>query len=58
MLGRTEPLARIERFVRVLPVVLASAPGVIERADLRYANGFAIRWREPIVAPTEEPETT
>lgn len=58
MLGRTEPLARIDRFVRVLPVVLASATGVIERADLRYANGFAIRWREPIVAPTEEPETT
>jgi len=50
MLGRNEPVARMERFVRALPVLRASATGEIERADLRYANGFAIRWRAPVPA--------
>lgn len=58
MLGRAEPLARIERFVRVLPALMSSATAVIERADLRYANGFAIRWREETAAPTELPEAS
>lgn len=57
LLGRGEPLQRLERFVRLLPAVLASGGGEIERADLRYANGFAIRWRQP--QPTPQPvETT
>lgn len=58
MLGRHEPLARIERFVRVLPLVLSSGQGEIERADLRYANGFAIRWRGALAPPSVQPENT
>jgi cell division protein FtsQ len=58
MLGRQEPLTRIERFVRVLPMVLSSSQGEIERADLRYANGFAIRWRQVLAPQSAQPEST
>jgi cell division protein FtsQ len=57
-LGRGDPLPRAERFVRALPAVLAARPGEIARADLRYANGFAIRWREPADPATATPDRT
>jgi cell division protein FtsQ len=41
--GRERTSERLQRFVDVLPR-LVSAHGGFERADLRYANGFAIRW--------------
>ena len=45
-LGRDEVERRLLRFVRVYPKVLAPRLEAIERVDLRYTNGFAIRWRE------------
>ncbi len=56
LLGRGDPLLRLERFVRLLPAVLADGGGEIERADLRYANGFAIRWRQPEPPPPTPPQ--
>ena len=45
-LGRKETYPRLLRFVRVYPGVLASKAGAIQRIDLRYTNGFAVRWRD------------
>jgi cell division protein FtsQ len=44
--GRGDPLPRLERFARSLPRLLAVETRVLERADLRYANGFSLRWAE------------
>lgn len=43
LLGRTDSTAHLQRFVRVYPS-LAALPNVIERVDLRYHNGLAVRW--------------
>jgi cell division protein FtsQ len=43
-IGRERTDERLQRFVDVLPRVAAGHAGGFERADLRYANGFAIRW--------------
>lgn len=43
-IGRERPAERLRRFVDVLPRLIAWHGGLFERADLRYENGFAIRW--------------
>lgn len=43
--GREAPLERIERFVRAYAHV-ATRMAEIERIDLRYANGFAVKWKQ------------
>lgn len=45
-LGRQDIFPRLLRFVRVYPRVLARHHEAIEQFDLRYTNGFAVRWRE------------
>lgn len=45
VLGREEAYPRLLRFVRVFPAVLKAQMEHIERVDLRYTNGFAVRWR-------------
>jgi cell division protein FtsQ len=42
--GRHDPVQRVERFVRVYPAILAAANGKLRAVDLRYSNGFAVRW--------------
>ncbi|MGY3265924.1 cell division protein FtsQ/DivIB [Lysobacter sp. HA35] len=44
MVGRNEARARIGRFVRLMPQLLVNPERHIERADLRYTNGFALVW--------------
>jgi cell division protein FtsQ len=47
-LGRKDPLQRLARFIGVYPAILASTTAaVIEQVDLRYSNGFALRWTQP-----------
>ncbi len=46
ILGRQPAEARLRRFARVFPAVQADRGGRAERVDLRYPNGFAVRWRE------------
>ncbi|RMH94234.1 cell division protein FtsQ/DivIB [Lysobacter pythonis] len=46
IVGRQSPEARIRRFARLLPQLIAPQGKALARADLRYANGFALRWRE------------
>ncbi len=43
LLGRTDSAAHMQRFARVYPS-LAASPRTIERVDLRYHNGLAVRW--------------
>lgn len=45
-LGRQNTDLRLLRFVRVFPQIIAPRLDAIESVDLRYTNGFAVRWRE------------
>lgn len=47
IVGRAEARARIGRFVRLMPQLLVNPERHIERADLRYTNGFALVWSTP-----------
>lgn len=44
VIGRDDARARLGRFVRLMPQLLARQPQPLQRADLRYANGFALSW--------------
>lgn len=47
VIGRADARPRLERFVRMLPQLLARNAQPLQRADLRYTNGFALSWSEP-----------
>lgn len=47
VLGRDQPMQRLERFVAALSRLPESERARIARADLRFANGFAVVWRAP-----------
>lgn len=51
VVGREQARARLARFVRLMPRLLAQRVQILARADLRYTNGFALSWA-PITAPT------
>lgn len=55
-IGREQATSRLQRFIAVLPRLTATRSGGFERADLRYANGFAIRWQTG-GAPGPAPKT-
>lgn len=44
LLGRKQSEVRLARFVRLYPKVLWMWERVIDEVDLRYTNGFAVRW--------------
>jgi cell division protein FtsQ len=43
-IGRERATERLQRFIDVLPRLVSAHSAGFEHADLRYANGFAIRW--------------
>jgi cell division protein FtsQ len=45
IIGRSAPEQGIERYIKVFPSVLSNKVNDIERVDLRYTNGFAVRWK-------------
>lgn len=53
LVGRSEARARIDRFVRLLPQLRVNPERRIERADLRYTNGFALVWANAAAANGE-----
>ncbi len=52
-IGRSNPLHRIARFVRVYPAILAAGSGQVLSVDLRYSNGFAVRWQQQVDTAAE-----
>lgn len=44
-LGSKDTERQLARFVEFYPRVLAARAAEIERVDLRYSNGFAVRWQ-------------
>jgi len=52
VVGRNDAEARIARFAGIMPRLVAEQPArVLQRADLRYTNGFALRWTDAPVLP-------
>jgi cell division protein FtsQ len=51
VVGREQARARLSRFVRLMPRLLAQRVQILARADLRYTNGFALSWA-PVTAPS------
>ncbi|GBE11053.1 cell division protein FtsQ [bacterium BMS3Bbin12] len=49
-LGRGHPTRRLKRFLSVYPVAFAGRVHDIQTVDLRYTNGFAVRWKPSAVA--------
>ncbi len=46
ILGREEQMARLRRFAATYPRALAPFVARVAAVDLRYANGFTVRWRQ------------
>lgn len=47
VIGRDDARARLQRFARMLPTLLAGQARAVTRADLRYTNGFTLAWGTP-----------
>jgi cell division protein FtsQ len=54
--GGDRPDQRLARFAAALPVLMRGRSDGFVYADLRYSNGFAVRWPEP--APAVPPNPT
>ena len=54
VVGSQQARPRLERFARLLPQLLQYRTERLQRADLRYTNGFALAWGEKEVAPDSE----
>ncbi|HMB56339.1 MAG TPA: cell division protein FtsQ/DivIB [Arenimonas sp.] len=51
--GRGDPQSKLQRFARLLPRIRHTDSRTLDRADLRYTNGFALTWRAAdATAPT------
>lgn len=46
VLGHVADDARLTRFARLYPIALAARAADIGEVDLRYTNGFAVRWKK------------
>lgn len=58
IVGRTDFDARIERFVATFGNALAHRNVQVEEVDLRYTNGFAVRFATPEVRKPVDPRAT
>ncbi|WP_137818119.1 cell division protein FtsQ/DivIB [Pseudomonas sp. 2FG] len=52
LLGRDHLLEKMRRFVAIYEKNLKEQIANISRVDLRYANGLAVAWREPVAPAT------
>lgn len=57
IVGRHDAETRVRRFAELLPKLIAPEGRALQRADLRYANGFALKWSEA-ASPTALPRKT
>ena len=49
--GRGDPQLRLARFARMLPRLESADARHLQRADLRYTNGFALTWQAAAASP-------
>ncbi len=54
MLGQEQSVESVERLVRAFDGVSAARLAELDRVDLRYTNGFAVRWKRGAKARNEE----
>lgn len=54
-IGRVDAKARLQRFLDVWPKLASTAAGPPVYVDLRYENGFALRWALPGAPATNPP---
>jgi cell division protein FtsQ len=54
-IGRLDASTRLKRFLDVWPRIASGASGPPVYVDLRYENGFAMRWATPDSAPSTAP---
>ena len=45
-LGRADTWQRLQRFVRAYPEVFVGREQLLQQVDLRYSNGFSVRWAQ------------
>ena len=45
-LGRADTRRRLQRFVQAWPTVFVGRVDDLQRVDLRYSNGFSVRWQQ------------
>ena len=45
VVGRLDPVTRVNDFAKVFEVALGSQANSIAAIDLRYPNGLAVRWK-------------
>lgn len=58
VVGREHATEYLHRFFRVYPRVAAGHAGAFEYADLRYSNGFAMKWPPASAAPAADAPAT
>ena len=56
VVGRSDARPRLGRFARLLPQLLSQRQHRLQRADLRYTNGFALNWATAMPAPATAPQ--
>jgi cell division protein FtsQ len=56
-LGREHVEHRLAQFLRVYPTLAERSSRRLERIDMRYGNGFAVRWREETLQGAAAPGT-
>ncbi|HLI18714.1 MAG TPA: FtsQ-type POTRA domain-containing protein [Rhodanobacteraceae bacterium] len=52
VVGGDKPDQHLARFAAALPILMRGRSDAFVYADLRYSNGFAVRWPEPIAPAT------
>ena len=58
VIGRADARPRLGRFARLLPQMLNRNAQPLQRADLRYTNGFALSWGAPASAASPQPQAS
>jgi cell division protein FtsQ len=58
VIGRDAPQQRLARFVGLMPKLMNGRTAGFTYADLRYSNGFAVKWADAPAAPASTPPST
>jgi cell division protein FtsQ len=51
LLGQEEVMNRLQRFISLYPKIFTHPANELDYVDLRYSNGFAVKWKKNSAAP-------